>query len=127
MLHLKFFNKEPSGGGRPRLILNEDGKRMIRTLAGLMATEEEIAKSMDTTVETLHSKWNKETFLECKEKGMAQGKVSLRRYQFAQAEKSPAMAIWLGKQWLGQSDRVTVENKELEKDPLSVAFEELMK
>ena len=32
------------------------------------------------------------------------GKMSLRRHQFKQAEKSPAMAIWMGKQYLGQTD-----------------------
>lgn len=36
----------------------------------------------------------------------AAGKISLRRFQFKQAEKSYAMAIWLGKQWLGQRDVV---------------------
>ena len=33
------------------------------------------------------------------------GKISLRRYQFQQAEKSTAMAIWLGKQYLGQTEK----------------------
>lgn len=43
----------------------------------------------------------------------AAGKISLRRMQFKQAEKSYAMAIWLGKQWLGQRDVVeTVTNEE---------------
>ena len=42
------------------------------------------------------------------------GKISLRRFQFRQAEKSYAMAIWLGKQWLGQRDNMdmSVESRE---------------
>ena len=32
--------------------------------------------------------------------------MSLRRLQFRMAEKSPAMAIWLGKQYLGQTDKI---------------------
>ena len=32
------------------------------------------------------------------------GKIALRRYQLQQAEKNPTMAIWLGKQYLGQRD-----------------------
>ena len=33
------------------------------------------------------------------------GKISLRRRQFQMAEKHPVMAIWLGKQYLEQSDK----------------------
>lgn len=33
------------------------------------------------------------------------GKISLRRYQFQQAEKNVTMAIWLGKQYLGQTEK----------------------
>jgi len=32
------------------------------------------------------------------------GKISLRRYQFTLAKKNTAMAIWLGKHWLGQKE-----------------------
>ena len=32
------------------------------------------------------------------------GKASLRRYQFNLSKTNPSMAIWLGKQWLGQKD-----------------------
>ncbi len=38
------------------------------------------------------------------ERGRAFERISLRRLQFLQAAKSPAMAIWLGKQYLGQKD-----------------------
>lgn len=37
------------------------------------------------------------------------GKASLRRIQFEQAVKNPTMAIWLGKQYLGQKDKVEQE------------------
>lgn len=37
--------------------------------------------------------------------GVANGKMSLRRRQFAMAEENVAMAIFLGKNYLGQSDR----------------------
>lgn len=33
-----------------------------------------------------------------------EGKCSLRRSQFLMALKTPSMAIWLGKHWLGQRD-----------------------
>lgn len=37
--------------------------------------------------------------------------MSLRRAQFRLAEKSAAMAIFLGKNYLGQSDNVAIEDK----------------
>ena len=44
------------------------------------------------------------TFAEAYKKYSAKGKVSLRRAQFKLAEKNASMAIFLGKQYLGQRD-----------------------
>ena len=38
------------------------------------------------------------------------GKISLRRAQFRLAEKNAAMAIFLGKNYLGQRDHVEVDD-----------------
>jgi hypothetical protein len=35
--------------------------------------------------------------------------MSLRRYQFDLAKKSAVMAIWLGKQYLGQTEKQEVQ------------------
>lgn len=43
------------------------------------------------------------------------GFISLRRKQFELAEKSPAMAIFLGKQYLGQSDKDAWQRRQDEK------------
>ena len=48
-------------------------------------------------------------------KGQDNGKRSLRRIQFKLAEKNPTMAIWLGKQYLGQRDNIDVANTDLSK------------
>lgn len=39
-------------------------------------------------------------------------KIKLRRNQLKLSEKSAAMAIWLGKQYLGQKDSFEFEDKE---------------
>ena len=39
----------------------------------------------------------------------ADGKISLRRTQFRMAETNVSMAIWLGKQYLGQRDSAEIE------------------
>jgi hypothetical protein len=60
--------------------------------------------------ETLN-KWCKEnydgrTFLDVFKEKRENGLISLRRTQFQLAEKSPAMAIFLGKNLLGQTDKM---------------------
>lgn len=100
----KYLDKVPSGGGRPKLILNTSGCQMVEKLAGLMCTDEEIASILGTTVDTLHNKNNGKTFSEYKKRGFDSGKASIRRFQFKLAEKNSTMAIWLGKQYLKQKD-----------------------
>lgn len=104
----------PSGGGRPKKLLTDEGKRLVFTLSKLMATDEEIADALSDdnekiTVDTLTNSNNKETFLEHKRKGQSAGKASLRAWQFASAKKgSVPMQIFLGKNYLGQSDKSEV-------------------
>lgn len=95
--------------GRPKLKLNATGQEVVEKLAGFMCTEEEIASFLDVTVEVLHNSENKETFSECYKKGVENGKASLRRNQFMLSKTNPTMAIWLGKQYLGQKE--VVESK----------------
>lgn len=103
-----------SGGGRPIKLISEVGKAFITKLAGVMCTDEEIATLMGDehetiTIDTLLNDNNKATFLECKAKGQATGKASLRRTQFALAENNANMAIFLGKNYLDQTDKKEVK------------------
>lgn len=105
-----YIDEQDSGGGRPRKLISELGKKLIENLAGLMCTDEEIAdmmsdENMKITVDTLHNRNNKATFLDCKAKGQSKGKVSLRRNQFKLSETNATMAIFLGKNWIGQTDK----------------------
>jgi len=45
------------------------------------------------------------------EAGLESGKASLRRNQFKLSETNAAMAIWLGKQYLGQREPVRYEEE----------------
>lgn len=93
--------------GRPKLVLNDTGKEIITKMAEIMCTDEEIAACLGITVETLQNTDNNTAFLECKQKGNGRGKKALRRVQFDIAKKgNAAMAIFLGKQWLGQKEYV---------------------
>lgn len=103
----KYFDVVPQPKGRPRLKLNEDGAQMVEVLAGLFCTDEEMAGAMKCSVECLLSPMNRELFAERKKTGLESGKCSLRRKQFKLADKSAAMAIFLGKNYLGQTDGTT--------------------
>lgn len=90
--------------GRPR---KEIDKNHFENLCGLQCTKEDICDFFGVTDKTIDA-WCKRTYKDSfsvvfKQK-RGNGKCSLRRYQFALAQKNANMAIWLGKQYLGQSD-----------------------
>lgn len=92
-------------GGRPKI---EIDKEQFEKLCALQCTLEEIAawfKCSEDTVERWCKRELKESFADAYKKRSAYGKVSLRRFQFKMAEHNVTMAIWLGKQYLGQTDR----------------------
>lgn len=99
------------GAGRPR---KEYDKKEFMNLVGMGCTQEEICwwfrddTGKPANVDTL-SRWCKRTFGEnfqeyYKKNGGIMLKISLRKSQLKLAEKSAAMAIWLGKNYLGQKD-----------------------
>lgn len=97
-------------GGRPRKQDNID-REAFEELCGIQCTAVEIARVFRVSHDTLE-RWCKNTykmnFEDCFEIFRSTGLMSLRRTQFRQAEKNPTMAIWLGKQYLGQKDEQTV-------------------
>lgn len=97
--------------GRPQ---KEIDQSLFEKLCGLQCTLTEIAGIFDCSEDTIE-RWCKRTydegFAETYKKHSAAGKLSLRRAQFRLAEKSAAMAIFLGKNYLGQSDHVVIEDK----------------
>ena len=76
-----YFDKQKTKG-RPRLVLNENGKKLILALANIMCTDEEIAGVLEVSVETLQAKHNVDAFTENKKKGQSRAKSSLRKWQF---------------------------------------------
>jgi len=74
----------------------------VEKLAMLHATDEEIAGWFDVTVRTIERRKSEPGFVEAIERGRARGKLNLRRIQLKLAEQNAAMAIFLGKNQLGQ-------------------------
>lgn len=108
---------------RPR---KEIDRKQFENLCGLQCTLEEICGWFDVTDKTLDS-WCKRTyhasFSEVFRQKRGAGKISLRRSQWRLAEKNATMAIFLGKQFLGQRDSVDVAVT----DAKGIALDELEK
>ena len=100
-------------GGRPQIDIS---KTQFENLCKLQCTKEEIASWFNCSEDTI-DRWCKRTYGESfavvfkQKRGV--GKISLRRSQFRMAQKNPTMAIWLGKQYLGQRDQqdITVSDR----------------
>lgn len=83
--------------------------RELRALCQIQCTRREIQLVLGipeyrTLDRKCREEWGK-SFAEVSAEFKEGGKASLRRIQFALAEKSAAMAIFLGKNYLGQSDQ----------------------
>lgn len=90
---------------RPQKEINQ---KQFESLCAIQCTEEEICAVLGVSDKTL-DRWCHKTYKQSfsvvfREKRQG-GKASLRRNQWKQAEHNPTMAIWLGKQYLGQKDK----------------------
>ena len=90
--------------GRPPIEIDQE---QFEKLCEIQCTLEEIANVLKCSMDTVE-RWCKRTyemsFAEAFKKYSATGKMSLRRNQFKLAQTNATMAIWLGKQYLGQKD-----------------------
>lgn len=87
-------------------------QKQFESLCSILCTEEEICSFFSCSHDTLN-RWCHDTygctFEDIWRRKSSIGKISIRRIQFKQAETNPTMAIWLGKQILGQTEKVETE------------------
>lgn len=98
--------------GRPRIELSDKEWEQLEELCRIQCTAEEVCGVLQISQDTLGRRIKEKygiTFAEYFKRFAEYGKSSLRRAQFRLAETSATMAIWLGKQYLGQKDRQEVE------------------
>jgi hypothetical protein len=87
---------------RPRLEIDED---TVEKLASIMCTMEEMSHILGCSVDTLERR-----FADIINKGRNSGKMSLRRWQWEACKKgNSALLIWMGKQHLGQKEKLETE------------------
>lgn len=107
---------------RPRKKIDYE---LLRSLRGIMCTDGEIASVLKISHDTIsRRKRDDAAFAEAYESGLNEGRISLRRAQFQSAVRdgNTTMLIWLGKQYLGQTDnRDFVRGRDIDREhPLSV-------
>lgn len=96
--------------GRPKIEFTDKEWNSLDYMAIIHCTGEEMAGVLGVDYDTLNSrikeKYN-ESFSDWYKKASSKGNMSLRRCQWKSAEGGNAtMQIFLGKQWLGQTDKV---------------------
>lgn len=90
--------EEKRKAGRPKLKLDAD---LIKKLSMILCTPQEMGYILGCDHRTLVKQYG-----DVIEKGRANGKMAIRRkqYEVAMTSNSPAMLIWLGKNWLSQQE-----------------------
>ena len=98
--------------GRPRIAINW---KQVDQMCGVHCTGEEQASILGIDYDTLNSackREHKKSFSDYYKEKSANGKMSLRRKQYSQAmEGNTTMLIWLGKNWLGQTDKQEIKQE----------------
>lgn len=108
-------------GGRPKFKIDYV---QVEKLSGLQCTQEEIASFLGCSVDTLQ---RDEEFCGIYKRGMDKGRMSLRRKQWAAAEDgNTTMLVWLGKQYLKQSDKRDINQKVEVNDVSQLTDDELL-
>lgn len=108
-------------GGRPRYKIDYG---LLDNLCAIQCTGEECASVLGVDYDTLNRNLKHDGhggFADYFAKKSGAGKASLRRRQFKTAEEgNPTMLIWLGKQYLGQSEKQEISGGER---PLNLVVE----
>lgn len=98
--------------GRPKKHIDI---KQFETMCAIQCTEQEICAVLGVSDKTLSAwchKTYKASFSEVFKEKRNLGRASLRRNQWKLAEKNVSMAIFLGKNYLGQSDAPANDERE---------------
>tara|TARA_Y100000996_G_scaffold408475_2_gene387601 strand:+ start:4685 stop:5113 length:429 start_codon:yes stop_codon:yes gene_type:complete len=114
--------KEKNPVGRPKIEINLEE---LERLSALNCTMPELAAYFRVPLRTLEDKYTNDPEIRATiNRGREVGKLSVRRkqMQIMNDMNSPAMAIWLGKQLLGQRDKHDVITEDRGETALNEAF-----
>ncbi len=107
--------------GRPKYKITDDGIRLLEHLASLNATREEIYAAMGVDESVLNNNLNKSIFQETYNKGKQKFLLNIREAQSRLVRKdNSSMAIFLGKNYLGQTDSSQIQITEKPPEDMDV-------
>lgn len=92
----------PDKGGRPEVEISIE---QLAKLASYGCTQEEAAHFFGCSVSTIKNRLKDEAYRAAWDQGLAAVRIALRKDQLRLAKRNATMAIFLGKQLLGQKDR----------------------
>lgn len=99
--------------GRPKIDIDFE---LVDNLIKIFCTGEEIASVLGVHYDTLYNRVKEEfdmTFSDYIKSKQGEGKASLRRMQWKKAQAgNSTMLVWLGKQYLGQTDKQELTGKD---------------
>lgn len=94
----------------------------LEKLCVLQCTQEELAAYFNVSTTTIENRMKEKEFREIVERGKLKGLISVRRRQMQLLEAGNAtMAVWLGKQLLGQRDYAAIEHSGPHAGPIEIA------
>lgn len=103
----------------------------VEKLCGLQCTHDEISWFLGVSEDTLTRACKREhgiTFAEYFAQKRGMGRISLRRAQWQAAQKgNVTMLIWLGKQYLGQTDKIVQTDQEQDRPLEDLSDSDLLK
>jgi hypothetical protein len=109
----------PGAGRKPKVIDLDE----VEKLYSLHCSDGDLAGWFGVSVRTIENRKKQRQFAEAMARGKAKGCVALRRHQIRIVENGSAhMAIWLGKQLLGQKD-APVELSGPSEQPIKLSLE----
>ena len=99
--------------GRPPIEISDADFAKMIGMVEVCCTQDEICSIFNIAESTLDLKLKDrgyDNFRDFYKKHSANGKQSLRRLQWAAAQEgNTTMLVWLGKQWLGQTDKQAID------------------
>ncbi len=97
-------NGNKHAGGKPKAAINLDD---LEKLCVMQCTNAEVASFFGVAERTIERRRQSARFAAVMNRGYAKGRQTLRRKQMELAMAgNPTMLIWLGKQLLGQRDKI---------------------
>jgi hypothetical protein len=110
----------PGAGRKPKII--ELGE--LEKLCAMHCSDEDLAGWFHVSPRTIQNRKKQAKFAEAMAAGRARGCIAVRREQVKILERgNAAMAIWLGRQWLGQKDVTPIEVSGPNEQPIKFTLE----